>query len=102
MAAVWRLPVVFFCENNQVGLSTDIMDVMASDEMGKVLPRAQGYGDALPSDRRLLLRRSTDGSGQRRDGHEERGPRPASLVVVHSPLSTSPLRPPSPPCCCSW
>ena len=47
----------------QVGLSTDIMDVMASDEMGKVLPRAQGYGDALPSDRRLLLRRSTDGSG---------------------------------------
>jgi len=63
MAAVWRLPVVFFCENNQVGLSTDIMDVMASDEMGKVLPRAQGYGDALPTDRRLLLRRSTDGSG---------------------------------------
>ena len=94
MAAVWRLPVVFFCENNQaedipllpqstspeqhpqlceglcrahdvpqVGLSTDIMDVMASDEMGKVLPRAQGYGDALPTDRRRLLRRSTDGSG---------------------------------------
>jgi len=39
----------------QVGLSTDIMDVMASDEMGKVLPRAQGYGDALPTDRRLCV-----------------------------------------------
>ena len=27
MAAIWQLPVLFVCENNQVGLSTDIKDV---------------------------------------------------------------------------
>lgn len=26
MAAIWKLPILFLCENNQVGLSTDIMD----------------------------------------------------------------------------
>ena len=58
MAAIWRLPVLFVCENNQVGLSTDIKAVLASDVPGSVLPRAQGYGAALPADRRL----SVDGS----------------------------------------
>jgi hypothetical protein len=35
----------------QVGLSTDIKDVLASDVLGSVLPRAQGYGEALPAAR---------------------------------------------------
>jgi hypothetical protein len=34
-----------------VGLSTDIKDVLASDVLGSVLPRAQGYGEALPAAR---------------------------------------------------
>ena len=37
----------------QVGLSTDIKDVLASDVLGSVLPRAQGYGEALPADRHV-------------------------------------------------
>ena len=41
VAAVWRLPLVFFCENNQYGLSTAAADVTAG---GSVAARAAGYG----------------------------------------------------------
>jgi len=41
LAAVWRLPVVFFCENNQYGLSTASAAVTAG---GSVAARAAAYG----------------------------------------------------------
>ena len=41
VCAIWRLPLVFFCENNQFGLSTASADVTAG---GSVAARAAGYG----------------------------------------------------------
>jgi 2-oxoisovalerate dehydrogenase E1 component len=41
LAALWRLPVVFFCENNQFGLSTAMADSTAIDRLSK---RSAGYG----------------------------------------------------------
>lgn len=41
MAAIWKLPVLFICENNQYGVSTRITDVMAVEN---VADRAQAYG----------------------------------------------------------
>ena len=41
LAALWRLPVVFFCENNQYGLSTPTRMAIAG---GGIARRADGYG----------------------------------------------------------
>jgi 2-oxoisovalerate dehydrogenase E1 component len=41
LAALWRLPVIFFCENNRFGLSTAMADSTAIDLLSK---RAAGYG----------------------------------------------------------
>lgn len=41
LAALWRLPVVFFCENNRFGLSTAMADSTAIDQLSK---RAAAYG----------------------------------------------------------
>ncbi len=41
LAALWRLPVIFFCENNQFGLSTAMAESTAIDRLSK---RAAGYG----------------------------------------------------------
>jgi 2-oxoisovalerate dehydrogenase E1 component len=41
LAALWKLPVVFFCENNQFGLSTAMHDSTSIDRLSK---RAAGYG----------------------------------------------------------
>ena len=41
LAAVWHLPLIFFCENNQYGLSTLTADVTAGPG---VAARAAGYG----------------------------------------------------------
>ncbi|MDX9865857.1 MAG: thiamine pyrophosphate-dependent dehydrogenase E1 component subunit alpha [Anaerolineaceae bacterium] len=41
MAAIWKLPVVFVCENNQYGMSMNIQDAMAID---KISDRAAAYG----------------------------------------------------------
>ena len=41
VAAIWRLPLVFFCENNQYGLSTASSAVTAG---GSIAARAAGYG----------------------------------------------------------
>ena len=41
LAALWRLPVVFFCENNQYGLSTPTPMAIAG---GGIARRADGYG----------------------------------------------------------
>jgi 2-oxoisovalerate dehydrogenase E1 component len=41
MAAIWKLPIVFLCENNQYGLSTPFSEVTAG---GSVSARAAGYG----------------------------------------------------------
>jgi 2-oxoisovalerate dehydrogenase E1 component len=41
MSALWRLPVVFFCENNQFGLSTAMHESTAIDRLSR---RAEGYG----------------------------------------------------------
>jgi TPP-dependent pyruvate/acetoin dehydrogenase alpha subunit len=41
LAAVWKLPVIFLCENNLYGVSTHITEVMAIDY---VADRASAYG----------------------------------------------------------
>jgi TPP-dependent pyruvate/acetoin dehydrogenase alpha subunit len=40
LAAIWSLPIVFVCENNQYGEFTAARDVVA----GRIVDRAQGYG----------------------------------------------------------
>jgi 2-oxoisovalerate dehydrogenase E1 component len=45
LASLWKLPVVFFCENNQFGLSTAMADSTAIDRLSK---RAAGY--AMPGE----------------------------------------------------
>jgi 2-oxoisovalerate dehydrogenase E1 component len=44
LAALWRLPVVFLCENNRFGLSTAMAESTAVDRLSK---RGAGYG--IPS-----------------------------------------------------
>jgi len=46
LAAVWKLPIVFICENNQYGMGTSIERASAVPEMRQ---KAVGYG--LPNDR---------------------------------------------------
>ncbi|MGL4496156.1 MAG: thiamine pyrophosphate-dependent dehydrogenase E1 component subunit alpha [Beijerinckiaceae bacterium] len=41
MAAIWKLPVLFVCENNKYGMSMDVARAMA---VADVSTRAQGYG----------------------------------------------------------
>ncbi|MDE2859818.1 MAG: thiamine pyrophosphate-dependent dehydrogenase E1 component subunit alpha [Chloroflexota bacterium] len=41
LAAIWKLPVVFLCENNLYGVSTHITEVMAIDYVAE---RASAYG----------------------------------------------------------
>jgi 2-oxoisovalerate dehydrogenase E1 component len=41
MAALWKLPIVYFCENNQYGLSTPMAASTAIDRLSK---RAASYG----------------------------------------------------------
>lgn len=41
LAAIWKLPVIFLCENNLYGVSTHIADVM---ELDYVAQRADAYG----------------------------------------------------------
>lgn len=46
MAAVWKLPVVFVCENNQYGMS---MSVKRANSAASIADRAVGYG--IPGER---------------------------------------------------
>lgn len=41
MAAIWKLPIVFVCENNQYGMSMNIKNAMAIDQISD---RAASYG----------------------------------------------------------
>ena len=41
MAAIWKLPVIFFCENNQYGMSSPIREMVSID---KLSTRAAAYG----------------------------------------------------------
>lgn len=40
MAAVWKLPVVFFCENNGYGVSTAIQRITSTEN---IADRAKGF-----------------------------------------------------------
>ncbi len=41
MAALWKLPVLYICENNKYGMSMDIERVSAKLPIAQ---RAEGYG----------------------------------------------------------
>lgn len=41
LAAVWKLPIIFFCENNFWGVSTHVSDVMVNEFVAQ---RAEAYG----------------------------------------------------------
>lgn len=41
MAAIWKLPVIYFCENNRYALSTPLVDSHGQPDIAK---RADGYG----------------------------------------------------------
>lgn len=41
LAAIWKLPVIFLCENNLYGVSTHVTDIMAIDFVAE---RASAYG----------------------------------------------------------
>ena len=41
MAALWKLPVIFFCENNGYGVSTAIEKVSCTEHIAQ---RAEGFG----------------------------------------------------------
>lgn len=55
MAATWKLPVVFICENNQYGVSTDIRRIINTDTISV---RAKAYdipGETIDGDDVLLV-----------------------------------------------
>ena len=41
MASVWKLPVIYLCENNQYGMSNSVGNAMSARQM---IDRAPGYG----------------------------------------------------------
>jgi pyruvate dehydrogenase E1 component alpha subunit len=41
MAAIWKMPIIWVCENNQYGLSTSIKDMLAG---GSIANRGMAYG----------------------------------------------------------
>ncbi len=41
MASVWKLPVIYLCENNQYGMSNSVKNAMSARQM---IDRAPGYG----------------------------------------------------------
>ena len=76
MAAVWKLPVVFLCQNNRYGESTTYADATASKTVAERRGRPDAAGGQYLSLQRSLLRRSLRvhaqggggrGSGQRSD-----------------------------------
>jgi len=86
LAAIWKLPVIFLCENNLYGVSTHVTEVMAVDTVAE---RASAYGmpgmtiygnDPIPvyDQVRQAAQRARDGEGPtliecltyRRSGHK--------------------------------
>jgi TPP-dependent pyruvate/acetoin dehydrogenase alpha subunit len=72
LAALWRLPVVFACENNQYAESTPVREALPIDD---IVPRAASYG--IPghvidgNDLRACLSAAREAVGSAREG---RGP----------------------------
>ncbi len=90
LAAIWKLPVIFLCENNLYGVSTHITEVMAVDYVAE---RASAYGmpgltiygnDPIPvyDEVKKAAQRARDGEGPtlvecltyRRGGHKRDDP----------------------------
>ncbi len=90
LAAIWKLPVIFLCENNLYGVSTHITEVMAVDTVAE---RASAYGipgmtiygnDPIPvyDEVKKAAQRARDGQGPaliecltyRRGGHKRDDP----------------------------
>ena len=62
LAAVWQLPIVFVCENNQVALSTEWREARAVES---IAARAAAYG--MPGGRPTATTSRTCGGSRRRD-----------------------------------
>ena len=76
MASIWKLPIVFVCENNKYGMSMDIARAMA---VPNVADRARGVRDAGRRRRRQRPARRRRGGAGRRSSAPARGGGPTLL-----------------------
>ena len=75
LAALWKLPVVFICENNQYSMGTPLYRTLAVED---VVVRARGYGMSARSLRRRRRPRGARGASPRRSSARARDEPPSS------------------------